>query len=134
MEAKQLWQVKSYVTNVVLSPPPGADYWGERFAAVDLKDISKHTGDTIKISGKVTGYSVIDTTAFLILDSANVGQKLTVKLKGEAKQYLEAQIRMDAGSKSGLDYLKNKKIIAIVLVSANNEIILTNPNSFIITD
>jgi hypothetical protein len=125
----------TWAQKVVLSPPPNAHYWGERLSAVGIDSVNQHIGDTIKTTGKIFGYKVINNKAIIYLGAAYPDQKLTVVLTGNAKEFLYAQIHLNINAISGAGYLKNKKLSIIGMVSLNKgepEIVSNDPNGFIV--
>ena len=135
LEAKHLSEVKSNITNVVLSPPPDARYWAEQTTEINVNEIIKHIGDTVKISGKIYDYRVAGKTAVLYIAPTSSNHVLPVILKDDAKKYLDAQLQVKINGKSSLKELKNKTLKAIGTVSFSDnqpELIVADPNGFII--
>ena len=120
---------------IASSLPPNTYHWGEHIAKVEIDSISDHIGDTVKISGKILGYSVLDDRTMVFFGAPYPNQKLTVVLKAGAKGYLSAQIQMQGHRESGAKYLKDKKLSAIGVVTLYNgkpEIDITEPDKFIV--
>jgi hypothetical protein len=117
------------ITHVVLTAPPNAHHFGEGYRAISLKDVEKESTDTIKVYEKISNYKIIDSTAMIYVGGLNPNQKLTVVLKGEAKQYFDAMLEIEFKGKdiSGMSVMGIGKITRF---ENKPQIVVTNPNLF----
>ena len=102
------------ITNVVLAPPSNAQRFGEQYRSVSLAEISKNTTrDTISIVEAISGYKLTHNTAYIYFGAAYPNQKLTILLKGEAKQYFDAVLKIEYKGSDSLHVLDGKEFIGI---------------------
>ena len=125
------------ITKVVLSPPPNAHYFGERYNLISLTAIDQASIDTIKIIENIQDYQLMDKEILIDFGDRYPNQKLTVVLKGRAKLYLDAILKIQFKGNDTLHVLNGKKLLGIGKVSHFKErlqIVITNPNLFAIVD
>ena len=125
------------ITKVVLSPPPNAHYFGEGYGLRSLTEIDHERTDTIKIKENIRDYQLMDKEILMYFGDNYPSQKLTVVLKGQAKLYLDAILKIQFKGKDTLNVLNGKKLLCIGKVSrfkGKLRIIITNPNLFAIVD
>jgi hypothetical protein len=123
------------ITHVMLGPPPNAHYFGERYRSIKLTELTKAGEDTIKITEVVTSYKFMKKSTLIYFGGAYPNQKITIVLKGQAKEYLDAMLKIQYKGTDPLQILNSKKFMAIGKVTqlkGKPQIVITSPNLFTI--
>lgn len=120
---------KIKIMSVALLPPPNAIIWGANYKKVDIKDINKHIGDTVKVTDKVYGLKDIGSMTLINLGAAYPNQLLTVVLKSGAKEYLEAQEQRESKHTVGSPFTA---IGVVAIYKGKPQIVISDPNKFLV--
>ncbi|WP_183567671.1 S1/P1 nuclease [Mucilaginibacter sp. SP1R1] len=128
---KLLTDTKAKIVKQALMPQKNTPHSGEKVAAVNLNDIGKYIGDTVKVVDKIYGYKELANMTMLNMGGAFPNQRLTVILKGDAKKYLAAMIQLDSNKKS--KSINGRQLLAIgpvTLYRSKPQIVISDPNKF----
>jgi hypothetical protein len=118
---------KIKITGVTLLPPPNAVIWGANYKKIDIKDVNKHIGDTVKVTDKVFGLKDIGSMTLINLGAPYPNQRLTIVMKGGAKEYLNAQEQQETKHAVGSLFTA---IGVIAIYKGKPQIVISDPNKF----